>query len=158
MTENVSVSLDCLSVSSVELVSVDDDNAYKTPIVVDKDILEFVQSSKIIIHVDSDDENEMDKTAPAPTSSEMKNIIESTKSVVVMLLQIPPDRQRPDHGPRKSSWQRDQTLYSAFIIQISNSFSASGNFESKLNYERQRGYARVIVHQNVELCALDKGN
>ncbi|GFT90904.1 hypothetical protein TNCV_2830191 [Trichonephila clavipes] len=36
--------------------------------------LEFVQSSKNIIDADFDDENEMNKTVPVPTSSEMSKI------------------------------------------------------------------------------------
>ncbi|GFW37695.1 HTH_Tnp_Tc3_2 domain-containing protein [Trichonephila clavipes] len=41
----------------------------------DKDILEFVRSSKNIIDADSKDENEMNNAAPVTTSSEMRNII-----------------------------------------------------------------------------------
>ncbi|GFY11333.1 hypothetical protein TNCV_4473161 [Trichonephila clavipes] len=40
-----------------------------------KDIFEFVQSSKNIIDADSDDENEMNYAAHVPTSSEMRNIM-----------------------------------------------------------------------------------
>ncbi|GFU57713.1 hypothetical protein TNCV_3638651 [Trichonephila clavipes] len=43
----------------------------------DKDILEFVQSSKNIIDADPDDENEMNNAAPVPKSSEMRNIKKS---------------------------------------------------------------------------------
>ncbi|GFT91218.1 uncharacterized protein TNCV_4044491 [Trichonephila clavipes] len=42
----------------------------------DKNILEFVQSSKNIIDADSDDE----KAAPVSTSSEMRNIMKSMHS------------------------------------------------------------------------------
>ncbi|GFX96661.1 hypothetical protein TNCV_244481 [Trichonephila clavipes] len=40
----------------------------------DKDILEFVQSSKNIIEADSDHVNEMNYAAPVTMSSEMKSI------------------------------------------------------------------------------------
>ncbi|GFX03143.1 hypothetical protein TNCV_4289261 [Trichonephila clavipes] len=47
------------------------------PIMADKDILQFVQSSKNVIHADSDDENKINVAAPVPTSSEMRNIMKS---------------------------------------------------------------------------------
>ncbi|GFX15206.1 hypothetical protein TNCV_2709111 [Trichonephila clavipes] len=53
-----------------EFIAVDDNNVYTFPIMTDKDILEFVQSSKNIIDADSDDENEMNNVASVPTSSE----------------------------------------------------------------------------------------
>uniref|UniRef100_A0A8C4RRF5 Tigger transposable element-derived protein 4 n=1 Tax=Erpetoichthys calabaricus TaxID=27687 RepID=A0A8C4RRF5_ERPCA len=80
MFEKVSVLLDCPTVSSEEFVAVDDDNVCTAPIMADKDILEFVQSSKNIIDADSDDENEMNNAAPVPTSSEMRNIMKSMLS------------------------------------------------------------------------------
>ncbi|GFW02471.1 hypothetical protein TNCV_2454871 [Trichonephila clavipes] len=40
------------------------------PMMADKVNLEFVQSSKNIIDADSDEENQMNKAAPVPTSSE----------------------------------------------------------------------------------------
>ncbi|GFW77299.1 hypothetical protein TNCV_924151 [Trichonephila clavipes] len=46
----------------------------------DKDILEFVQSSKNIIDADSDDENEMNNAAPVLTSSETMNTIKNIHS------------------------------------------------------------------------------
>ncbi|GFU21515.1 hypothetical protein TNCV_3827241 [Trichonephila clavipes] len=49
----------------------------QSPIMADKDILEFYQSSKHITDVDSDDEDEMNYTAPVPTSSEMRPIIKT---------------------------------------------------------------------------------
>ncbi|GFT81317.1 hypothetical protein TNCV_3672191 [Trichonephila clavipes] len=42
---------------------------------VEKDILEYAQSSKNIIHADSDGENEMNDAAPVLTSFEMRNIM-----------------------------------------------------------------------------------
>ncbi|GFY06307.1 hypothetical protein TNCV_2680991 [Trichonephila clavipes] len=47
---------------------------------VDKDILDFVQSSKNIIDVDSDDQNEMNNATPFPISSEMRNAMKSMRS------------------------------------------------------------------------------
>ncbi|KFM70311.1 hypothetical protein X975_18700, partial [Stegodyphus mimosarum] len=47
----------------------------------DKDILEFVQSSKNIIDADSNDENEMNNAGPVPTSSEMKNVMKSMPKI-----------------------------------------------------------------------------
>ncbi|GFV35227.1 hypothetical protein TNCV_620231 [Trichonephila clavipes] len=46
----------------------------------DKDISEFVQSSKNIIDADSDDKIEMNIAAPVPTSSEMRNIMKSMRN------------------------------------------------------------------------------
>ncbi|GFT87791.1 hypothetical protein TNCV_799071 [Trichonephila clavipes] len=46
----------------------------------DKDILEFVQSSKNIIDTDSDDESEKNNAAPVPTSSEMRITMKSMRS------------------------------------------------------------------------------
>ncbi|GFU51021.1 hypothetical protein TNCV_4462131 [Trichonephila clavipes] len=46
-------------------------NALQAPIMADKYILEFVQSSKNIIEAHYDDENEMNNATPVPTSSEM---------------------------------------------------------------------------------------
>ncbi|GFX38795.1 hypothetical protein TNCV_4748651 [Trichonephila clavipes] len=46
----------------------------------DKDILEFVQSSKNIIDADSSDENEMKNAASDHTSYEMRNIMKSMRS------------------------------------------------------------------------------
>ncbi|GFU77663.1 hypothetical protein TNCV_958741 [Trichonephila clavipes] len=45
-------------------------------------ILEFVQSSKNISDTDSGDENEMNNVAPVPTSSEMRNIRETTRGLL----------------------------------------------------------------------------
>ncbi|GFV01555.1 SCAN domain-containing protein 3 [Trichonephila clavipes] len=59
MFEKVSVLLDYPAVSWEEFVAVDDDNVSKSPIITEKDILEFVQSSKNIIDADSTDGNEM---------------------------------------------------------------------------------------------------
>ncbi|GFW13085.1 hypothetical protein TNCV_3330171 [Trichonephila clavipes] len=70
---------DCPTVPLKEFVSVDDDNVCTTPIVADKDILEFDQSSKNIIDADSDDKKEMNNAAPVPPSSEMRNTMKSTR-------------------------------------------------------------------------------
>ncbi|GFX05545.1 hypothetical protein TNCV_3434491 [Trichonephila clavipes] len=58
----------------------DDDNMCIAPIMADKDILEFVQSSKNIIDTDSDDENETNNAAPVLTSSEIRNVMKSMRS------------------------------------------------------------------------------
>ncbi|GFT72928.1 hypothetical protein TNCV_1976491 [Trichonephila clavipes] len=50
------------------------------PIMADQDILEFVQSSKNIIDADSGDQNEMNNSAPVPSSSDMRNIMKSMSS------------------------------------------------------------------------------
>ncbi|GFV77046.1 hypothetical protein TNCV_691141 [Trichonephila clavipes] len=68
------------TVSWEEFVAVEDDNMRTASIIVDKDIVEFVQSQKIIIVADSDNENEMNKAAHAPTSSEMRNIMQNMHS------------------------------------------------------------------------------
>ncbi|GFV23508.1 uncharacterized protein TNCV_4782191 [Trichonephila clavipes] len=72
--------LDCPLVLSEEHIAVEDDNTRTASIMADKDILEFVQSSKNIIDADSDDENEIKNAAPVPTSSEMGNIMKSMHS------------------------------------------------------------------------------
>ncbi|GFX04348.1 hypothetical protein TNCV_3974961 [Trichonephila clavipes] len=72
--------LDCPTASWEEFVAVDDDNACSALIMAEKDILEFVQSSKYIIDADSDSKNEMNNATPVPTSSEMRNILKSTRS------------------------------------------------------------------------------
>ncbi|GFW11628.1 putative transposable element [Trichonephila clavipes] len=46
----------------------------------DKDMLEFVQSSKYIVDAYLDDENEMTNTAPVLPSTEMRNIMKSMRS------------------------------------------------------------------------------
>ncbi|GFX98381.1 SCAN domain-containing protein 3 [Trichonephila clavipes] len=79
MFEKVSVLLDCPAVSSKEFVVVNFDNVYTAPIMADRDILKFVQSSKDTIYADSDDENET-KVVPIPTSSERKNTMKSMRS------------------------------------------------------------------------------
>ncbi|GFW92931.1 hypothetical protein TNCV_3495641 [Trichonephila clavipes] len=67
--------LDCLIVLSEEFIVVDDDYVCTVPILADEDILEFVRSSRNIIDADSDDENEMNNTALAPMSSEIRNVM-----------------------------------------------------------------------------------
>ncbi|GFX52480.1 hypothetical protein TNCV_4324961 [Trichonephila clavipes] len=52
-----------------EFVAVDDDNVCAAPLMADKDILEFLQSSKSILDADSDDEVEMNNAAPFSSSS-----------------------------------------------------------------------------------------
>ncbi|GFT29662.1 hypothetical protein TNCV_4890881 [Trichonephila clavipes] len=80
--ENTS-GLDSHIVLLEEFISVDDDNICTVPIMADKDILEFVQSSKNIIDTNYDDENEMNNAAPVPTSSEMRNVMKSKSSYIV---------------------------------------------------------------------------
>ncbi|GFW20035.1 hypothetical protein TNCV_867411 [Trichonephila clavipes] len=72
--------LDYSTVSSEESVAVEDDNVYTTPIMAEKDIVEFDKSSKNIIDANSDVENQMNNAAPVPTSSEMRNIMKSMLS------------------------------------------------------------------------------
>ncbi|GFV29981.1 hypothetical protein TNCV_3100581 [Trichonephila clavipes] len=69
----------CPAVSSEEFLTVDDINVYSR-IIVDRDILEFLQSSTNIIDTDSDEENEMKNAALAITSSEMRNIMKSKRN------------------------------------------------------------------------------
>ncbi|GFY36121.1 hypothetical protein TNCV_4844931 [Trichonephila clavipes] len=73
----MSVLLDCSTVSSEESIAVDDDNVCTATIMADKDILEFVQSSKNIIDGDSEDKNEMNNTAPVSTTFYIRNVIKS---------------------------------------------------------------------------------
>ncbi|GFY34901.1 hypothetical protein TNCV_154741 [Trichonephila clavipes] len=70
------------TVPSEEFVAADDDKMCTAPVIADKDILEFVQSSKNIVHTHSDDESEMNNSTPVPTSFEMRNI---TKNILSYL-------------------------------------------------------------------------
>ncbi|GFX76748.1 hypothetical protein TNCV_664551 [Trichonephila clavipes] len=65
--QETAVEIDCLIVSSEEFVAVNDPNVCTASIMADKDILEFVQSSKNIIKADSGDENKMNNATPVPT-------------------------------------------------------------------------------------------
>ncbi|GFV18160.1 hypothetical protein TNCV_169631 [Trichonephila clavipes] len=67
MFEKVYVLLNCPTVSLEEFAA-KSDNVYTALIMANKDILEFVQSSKNIIDADSDDENKMNNAALVPTS------------------------------------------------------------------------------------------
>ncbi|GFV73405.1 hypothetical protein TNCV_3389211 [Trichonephila clavipes] len=49
-----------------KFTAIDEDNVSTAPIQTDKEILEFVQSSKNSIDADSDDGNEMNKADPVP--------------------------------------------------------------------------------------------
>ncbi|GFW18943.1 hypothetical protein TNCV_5133951 [Trichonephila clavipes] len=60
--------LDCPTMSSEEFVAVDDDNVCTILYMTDKDILEFVQSSKNIADADSDDENGIKDVVPVMTA------------------------------------------------------------------------------------------
>ncbi|GFT70336.1 hypothetical protein TNCV_2657951 [Trichonephila clavipes] len=80
MFGNISVLLDGPVVPSKEIVAVGDDSVCTASIMADKDILEFLQSSKNIMDEDSDYENEMKNAAPVPTSSEMRNGMKSMSS------------------------------------------------------------------------------
>ncbi|GFW22246.1 hypothetical protein TNCV_1430001 [Trichonephila clavipes] len=80
MFEKVTVFLYCSTLSSEELFAVDNDNVYVSSIMTDKDILEFVHTSKNIIDADSNDENEMNKAAHVPMPSETKNIMKSRRT------------------------------------------------------------------------------
>ncbi|GFW58982.1 DDE-1 domain-containing protein [Trichonephila clavipes] len=68
--------LDFTILLSEELVEIDDDNVCTVPILADKDIFGFVQSSKNIIDTDSDNE-ELNYDVPVPTSFKMRNIMKS---------------------------------------------------------------------------------
>ncbi|GFV08640.1 hypothetical protein TNCV_4279361 [Trichonephila clavipes] len=61
------------TVLSEEFVEADDANRCTAPIMADEDILKLVQSSKNIIDLDSDDENEMTNSVLFPTSSKMRS-------------------------------------------------------------------------------------
>ncbi|GFY08962.1 hypothetical protein TNCV_4661531 [Trichonephila clavipes] len=74
-----STGLDCSIELSEDFIA-DDDNVYTAPIMEEKDILEFVQSSKNIIGAYSDDENKINNTVPVHTSSEMRNVMKSIRS------------------------------------------------------------------------------
>ncbi|GFW15630.1 alpha-2 adrenergic receptor [Trichonephila clavipes] len=73
------------SVKSVAILEIENDNVYTIPINADKDILEFIKSSKNIIDSDSEDENEKNDTAPVQTSSEMRNRMKNYHGLKVRL-------------------------------------------------------------------------
>ncbi|GFY20060.1 hypothetical protein TNCV_2147531 [Trichonephila clavipes] len=60
--------LKCTIVLSEKFITVDDDNVYTAPIMADKDILVFAQSSKYIIDENSEDENEINSATPISMS------------------------------------------------------------------------------------------
>ncbi|GFS96950.1 hypothetical protein TNCV_4178161 [Trichonephila clavipes] len=70
--EKVSALLDCSIVLLEEFVAVVNNIVCSTPVMMDRDIQEFDQSSNNIVVTDCIDENEMNY--PDPTSSEMKNL------------------------------------------------------------------------------------
>ncbi|GFS88103.1 hypothetical protein TNCV_764821 [Trichonephila clavipes] len=72
--------LDCRTIPLEEFIAVDDDYMYTVPIVADKEILEFVKSSKNIIDADSECKNDMINYAPVPSSSEMMDIMKNMDS------------------------------------------------------------------------------
>ncbi|GFV14450.1 hypothetical protein TNCV_165771 [Trichonephila clavipes] len=63
-----------------EFCAGEDDNLRTAPIKADKGILEIVQSSKDIIDADLGDGNEKNDADPVLMSSEMRNIMKSTRS------------------------------------------------------------------------------
>ncbi|GFW21713.1 hypothetical protein TNCV_2529121 [Trichonephila clavipes] len=69
---------------------------FKTPIMADKDILEFVKSSKNIIEADSDDEKEMKNKSFVPTSSEMRNVMKKLQKEVKKKILDPDITNNPD--------------------------------------------------------------
>ncbi|GFV50821.1 hypothetical protein TNCV_4237761 [Trichonephila clavipes] len=75
MVEKLSVLSDYPAVLSEEFAAVDNDNACTTPIIADKDILEFVESSTNIMVVGSEGENEMNNAVLVLMSSEMQSIL-----------------------------------------------------------------------------------
>ncbi|GFU69324.1 hypothetical protein TNCV_3209881 [Trichonephila clavipes] len=60
---------------SEEFFALGDDNVCTAPVMAENEILEFVQSSKNIIDVAPEDENEMNYATLDPTSSEMRNMM-----------------------------------------------------------------------------------
>ncbi|GFX31761.1 hypothetical protein TNCV_170941 [Trichonephila clavipes] len=80
MLEKVTILLKCPAVSSEEFIAVVDHKVCTTPIMANKDILEFVQSSEGIIDTHFNDENEKNNIAPVPTSSKMRNTMKKMRS------------------------------------------------------------------------------
>ncbi|GFY03576.1 hypothetical protein TNCV_3092021 [Trichonephila clavipes] len=70
------------NISLEELFGVNDGNVCTSPIMTDKVVLEFVQSSK---NIDADSENETNNAALVPTSSEMRNIIKRMHNCLAMM-------------------------------------------------------------------------
>ncbi|GFY25175.1 transposable element Tc3 transposase [Trichonephila clavipes] len=68
------------TVSLEEFIALNDDNVCAQPTKANKDILEFLQSSKNIIDEDSYEENEMNNAASVPKSSKIRTIMKSTCS------------------------------------------------------------------------------
>ncbi|GFT83251.1 hypothetical protein TNCV_547321 [Trichonephila clavipes] len=65
----------CPIVFSEEFIAVDNDNMCSASIMAERDILEFVQRSKTMIHAYSGNENERNNVHTVPTSSELRNVI-----------------------------------------------------------------------------------
>ncbi|GFU91255.1 hypothetical protein TNCV_4925851 [Trichonephila clavipes] len=72
--------LGCSTVLSEELIALCDGNMSSTTIIVDRNILEFVQSSKNFMDGDSDDESEVNNAASVPVSNELRNVMKSKRS------------------------------------------------------------------------------
>ncbi|GFT53353.1 uncharacterized protein TNCV_3323851 [Trichonephila clavipes] len=75
MFEKVYVLLDCPTVSSEEIVAVDDDRVCVSPIMAEKRNFRVCSRLKNIVDADSDDKNEVNSAIPIPSSSEMRSII-----------------------------------------------------------------------------------
>ncbi|GFT85928.1 hypothetical protein TNCV_3255761 [Trichonephila clavipes] len=71
------IGLNCPTATSEEFVALDDDNSYTSPMMTDKDIFDFFQSSKNVTDADSEDEKEMNNAASVSPSSEISNIMKS---------------------------------------------------------------------------------
>ncbi|GFT42420.1 hypothetical protein TNCV_1786961 [Trichonephila clavipes] len=73
--------LDCPIVLSEKFIAVNDNNVYAAPIMADKDISVFFQSSRKIINANSNDETEMKNGASVQALYEMILQISVSKSV-----------------------------------------------------------------------------
>ncbi|GFX30674.1 hypothetical protein TNCV_4861981 [Trichonephila clavipes] len=83
-----------------------------------KDILEFVQSSKSIIDADSDKEYEMNNAAPVSTSSEKRNIMKSMCSYL----------DAHSNGERNKKNGQQQTICRQFAAKKDNTKKISDYF------------------------------
>ncbi|GFV73013.1 putative DD41D transposase [Trichonephila clavipes] len=112
----------------------------------DKDILEFVQSSKNIFDADSDNENEMNNAAPVPTSSEMRNRAAEAQwlSCQVIYSQFGLAIHQNDHQARRR-----------FVEWAQNEMAAVPDFHTRILFSDEthfwlNGY---VNKQNCRICS-----
>ncbi|GFT58242.1 hypothetical protein TNCV_1292001 [Trichonephila clavipes] len=84
--------------------AVGDNNVCTAPFTADKYILEFAENSKNIIDTHFGDENEMNRAASVPTSSEMRNVMKK-----------PPTARFSNYKDIKPSMQANEVRFRGLV-------------------------------------------